>query len=138
MINHFRQRRGALLTRAQFDAADSQTAARIAENGGSLRGRIRTMRWALARRPVMDHRGPRHLRGVDNAVDQAFVGAAPRVRGGAPGVADHQRRAAALARGAGQATSRWWRTELRELLDELESRFCRPRGENPRYPEVLE
>ena len=47
VINHYRQRTGRpLLTRAQFDAADSQTAARIAENGGSLRGRIRTMRWA--------------------------------------------------------------------------------------------
>jgi hypothetical protein len=46
-MNHYRQRTGhPLLTREQFDAADRQTAARIAEDGDSLRGRIRTMRWA--------------------------------------------------------------------------------------------
>ena len=70
----------------------------------------------------MDHRGPRHLRGVDNAVDQ--VKRPHRVRGGAPGgVADLVATSACdwhAERLIGEAES-VTAYDLKGLLDELEA-----------------
>ena len=81
----------------------------------------------------MDHRGPRHLRGVDNAVDQTvrrreFEAAHPEWR-----ISCDERLHWRAERESYKPVVAY---ELRELLDELESRY-RPSGEHP-YPEVLE
>ena len=83
----------------------------------------------------MDHRGPRHLHGVDNAVDQvkrriAFEAAHPDEWR----IWCDKRLDWHAERDGGEPVTAY---DLKGLLDELDRQPSAPRGEHP-YPEVLE